>query len=52
MQDWSEVYELGDTYRQQQQWSEAAIAFQRAIELRPDFGSYHHLGDVYTKLRQ
>ncbi|MEL6930326.1 MAG: GNAT family N-acetyltransferase [Cyanobacteria bacterium J06600_6] len=53
MQDWSEVYELGDTYRQQQQWQSAAIAFQRAIELRPDFfWSYHHLGDVYTHLQQ
>ena len=53
MQDWSEVYELGDTYRQQQQWQEAAIAYQRAIELRPDFfWSYHHLGGVYTNLRQ
>ena len=53
MQDWSEIYELGDTYRQQQQWSKAAIAFQRAIELKSDFfWSYHHLGDVYTHLRQ
>jgi len=53
MQDWSEVYELGDTYRQQQQWQSAEIAFRQAIELRPDFfWSYHHLGDVYTHLRQ
>ena len=53
MQDWSEVYELGDTYRQQQQWQEAAIAFQRAIELKSDFfWAYHHLGDVYSHLQQ
>ncbi|WP_019507067.1 GNAT family N-acetyltransferase [Pleurocapsa sp. PCC 7319] len=51
--NWSEVYDLADTYRNQQQWQNAAIAFQRAIELRPDFfWSYHHLGDVFTQLRQ
>jgi len=53
MQDWSEAYERGDIYRQQQQWQEAAIAFQQAIELRPDFfWSYHHLGDVYSQRHQ
>ena len=51
--NWSEVYDLADTYKNQQQWQNAAIAFQRAIELRPDFfWSYHHLGDVFTQLRQ
>ena len=51
--NWSEVYDLGDTYRKQQQWQQAAIAFQRAIELKPDFfWSYHHLGDVLGHLQQ
>lgn len=51
--DWSEVYQLADTYRQQEQWQSAAIAFRRAIELRPDFfWSYHHLGDVLLQLQQ
>ena len=53
MQDWSKAYEQGNTYRQQQEWQSAAIAFGRAIELKPDFfWSYHHLGDAYSKLRQ
>ncbi|MDJ0571431.1 MAG: GNAT family N-acetyltransferase [Pleurocapsa sp. MO_192.B19] len=52
-QNWSEVYDLADIYRNQQQWQKAAIAFQRAIQLRPNFfWSYHHLGDVLTKLKQ
>ena len=52
-QNWSEVYDLADTYRNQQHWQKAAIALQRSIELRPDFfWSYHHLGDVLTKLQQ
>ena len=51
--DWSEVYSLAETYQKQQQWQPAALAFKRAIELRPDFfWSYHHLGDVLTQLQQ
>ena len=51
--NWSEVYNLADAYRQQQQWQPAAIAFQRAIILKPDFfWSYHHFGDVLTQLKQ
>lgn len=52
-QKWSEVYELADSYREQQQWQFAAVAFKRAIELKPDsFWSYHHLGDVLSQLQQ
>ena len=51
--NWSEVYDLADIYKNQQQWQNAAIAFQRAIELRPDFfWSYHFLGDVLSQLQQ
>jgi tetratricopeptide (TPR) repeat protein len=51
--NWSEVYNLADTYRQQQQWQLAVIAFERTIELKPDFfWSWHHLADVFTKLQQ
>ena len=51
--DWSEVYNLAETYQQQQQWQPAALAFKRAIELNPDFfWAYHHLGDVLTQLQQ
>ena len=51
--NWYEVYDLADTYKNQQQWQNAAIAFQRAIELRPDFfWSYHLLGDVLSQLQQ
>ena len=51
--NWSEVYNLADTYRQQQRWQQAASAFQQAIELRPDFfWSYHHLGDALSHLQQ
>jgi tetratricopeptide (TPR) repeat protein len=53
IQDWSEIYDLANTYRQQEQWQAAAIALQRTIELRPDFfWSHHHLGDVLSKLQQ
>jgi tetratricopeptide (TPR) repeat protein len=53
IQDWSEIYDLANTYRQQKQWQAAEIALQRTIELRPDFfWSHHHLGDVLTKLQQ
>ena len=51
--DWSKVYELAERYKRQQQWQQAAQAFQRAVELRVDFSwSYHHLGDALTKLQQ
>jgi tetratricopeptide (TPR) repeat protein len=51
--NWSEVYNLADTYRQQQQWEKAAIAFQQAIELQPNFfWSHHHLGDALSQLKQ
>ena len=51
--DWSKVYNLADGYRKQQQWQQAAVAFQRAIQLRPDFfWSYHHLGDALGHLHQ
>ncbi|MEL6909185.1 MAG: GNAT family N-acetyltransferase [Cyanobacteria bacterium J06598_4] len=51
--DWSEVYQLAQTYRQQQQWQSAAIALQRTIELKSDFfWSYHHLGDTLSQLQQ
>ena len=51
--NWSEVYDLADNYRQQQQWQPAAAAFKQAIALRPDFfWSYHHLGDVLSQLQQ
>ena len=51
--NWSEVYSLADNYRQQQQWQQAATAFQKAIALQPDFfWSYHHLGDVLSQLQQ
>lgn len=53
IQNWSEVYELADTYRKQEQWQTATIAFRRVIELKPDcFWSYHHLGDTLSKLGQ
>ncbi|MBW4536686.1 MAG: GNAT family N-acetyltransferase [Pleurocapsa minor HA4230-MV1] len=53
IQDWSEIYDLANTYRQQEQWQAAAIALQQTIELRPDFfWSHHHLGDVLSKLQQ
>ena len=52
-QNWLEIYELADTYKTQQQWQAASIAFQRAIELDPSFfWSYHHLGDALSKLQQ
>ena len=52
LEDWSEVYNLAENYRQQEQWQDAAEALERAIELRPDFfWSYHHLGGVFTKLK-
>ena len=52
-QDWSEVYELAQTYRQQKQWQPAAIALQRAVKLKGDFfWSWHYLGDVSGKLEQ
>ena len=52
-QDWSEVYELAQTYRQQKQWQSAAIALQRAVKLKSDFfWSWHYLGDVLGKLQQ
>ena len=51
--DWSEVYGLGDSHLKQGKWQQAALAFQRAIELRAGFfWSYHHLGDALTKLQQ
>jgi len=51
--NWTEVYNLADTYRQQQQWQQAAIVFEEAIALQPDFfWSYHHLGDVLSHLQQ
>ncbi|MGL5939931.1 MAG: GNAT family N-acetyltransferase [Waterburya sp.] len=51
--NWFEVYHLAETYRKQQQWQSALIAFERAIELKPDFfWSWHHLADVLTKLQQ
>lgn len=51
--DWSEVYHLAETYRQEEQWDKAAIALARAIELRRNFfWSYHHLGDVLAKQQQ
>jgi tetratricopeptide (TPR) repeat protein/GNAT superfamily N-acetyltransferase len=50
--NWSEVYNLADNYRKQQQWQLAVIAFKRAIELKPDFfWSWHHLADVFTQLQ-
>ncbi|BAZ43715.1 glycosyl transferase family protein [Chondrocystis sp. NIES-4102] len=50
--NWSKVYHLADTYRQQQQWQAAAIAYQRSIELQPDFfWSWHNLADVLLKLQ-
>ncbi|MEM6612036.1 MAG: GNAT family N-acetyltransferase [Cyanobacteria bacterium P01_C01_bin.72] len=52
IKDWSEVYHLAQVYRQQQQWQEAAIALQRAVELKSDFWSYHHLGDALSQLQQ
>ncbi len=53
MQNWSEVYDLADTYRKQEQWQSATVAFRRAIELKADFfWSYHHLGDTLSKLEQ
>jgi tetratricopeptide (TPR) repeat protein len=53
IQDWSEIYDLANIYRQQEQWQAAAIALQQSIELRPDFfWSHHHLGDVLSKLQQ
>ncbi|MCC0177471.1 tetratricopeptide repeat protein, partial [Waterburya agarophytonicola K14] len=51
--DWVKVYDLGESYQQQQQWQQAAIFFHKAIQLRPDFfWSYHHLADALTKLQQ
>ena len=53
IEDWSEVYELAESYRQQQQWQAVAIALQRSLELKPDFfWSYHHLGDALCQLKQ
>ena len=50
-QIWSEVYDLANIYRKQEQWQTATIAFKRAIELKADFfWSYHHLGDALSKL--
>ena len=52
-QNWSEIYNLADGYREKQQWQLAAVAFKRAIELKPDsFWSYHHLGDSLSQLQQ
>ncbi len=51
--DWYKVYNLGQSCQQQQQWEQAAVAFQKAIALQPDFfWSYHHLGDTLSKLEQ
>ena len=52
IQDWSEVYRLAQVYRQQQQWEAAAIALQRAVELKSDFWSWHNLGDALSQLQQ
>ena len=52
-EDWSEVYESAQTYRQRKQWENAAIALQRAVKLKGDFfWSWHYLGDVLGKLKQ
>ncbi|MEL6494723.1 MAG: GNAT family N-acetyltransferase [Cyanobacteria bacterium J06623_7] len=51
--NWSELYQLGENYRQQQQWQNAVIALERAVELKDDFfWSWHNLGDVYRQLQQ
>ena len=53
MENWFEVYDLADNYKNQEQWQQAAQAFKRATELNPDsFWSYHHLGDVLGKLQR
>jgi len=52
-QNWLEVYNLADYYREQQQWQLAAVAFTQATKLKPDsFWSYHHLGDALSQLKQ
>lgn len=42
--DWSKVYDWAQTYQKQEQWQQAAQAFQRTIELNADFfWSWHNL---------
>jgi tetratricopeptide (TPR) repeat protein len=51
--DWSKVYNLAETYQKEEQWQQAAQAFEQAIELKEDFfWSYHHLGDILSRLQQ
>ena len=53
MENWSEVYNLAESYKNQQQWQAAAVTFEKATKLNPDFfWSYHHWGDVLIKLQQ
>jgi tetratricopeptide (TPR) repeat protein len=42
---------LGDAFLQLHQWKQAAEAYQRAIELNPDFAwSYYNLGEALAEL--
>jgi tetratricopeptide (TPR) repeat protein len=46
-----DYHKLGDTYRHQEKWEDAATAYRQAIELNPDFcWSYNSLGNVLMQL--
>lgn len=51
--DYLTYYQLGHSFRQLQQWADAATAFQHATDLNPDFPwAYHSLGMMYLRLGQ
>tara|TARA_B100000809_G_scaffold254209_1_gene291138 strand:- start:254 stop:721 length:468 start_codon:yes stop_codon:yes gene_type:complete len=43
-------YNLGNTYRQQDRLEEAIEAYNKAIEIKPDYHlAYHNLGNTYRR---
>jgi tetratricopeptide (TPR) repeat protein len=44
-------YQLGEDFSKKEQWNEAVIAYQQAIEVNPNFAwAYHKLGEALTQL--
>lgn len=49
----NEYHNLGNSLQESGKFDEAVIAYQKAVELNPDFSwSYHCLGDVFVKLER
>ncbi len=49
----NEYHNLGNALQESGKFDEAVIAYQKAVELNPDFSwSYHCLGDVLVKLER